>query len=74
MKAKSNVLNTALPVVQAINKVDNKATDNAASHPHNGSNKCLTLLKICSYSCPYLEGCDVETIGKDFKIFSACSE
>lgn len=74
VKAKSNVLKTAFPVVQAINKVDNKAIDNAASHPHNGSNKCLTLSKIFSYSCPSLDGCDVETIGKDFKIFSACSE
>ena len=72
MKAKSNVLKTAFPVVQAINKVDSKAIDNATSHPHNGSNKGLTLSKILSYSCASLDGCDVETIGKDFKIFSAC--
>lgn len=74
VKAKSNVLNTALPVVQAINKVANNATDNAISHPQIGSNKGLTLLKIFSYYCDSLDGCDVETIGKDFKIFSACSE
>lgn len=74
MKANSKMLTIAFSVVQAINKVDMRATVRAISHDQIGSKKGLTFSKILSYCSESFEGFVVETMGKDFRIFSACSE
>lgn len=72
VKACKRIPTNAYWVVQAIIKVAKSVTVNATSHDHNGSNRGYTFLNIFSYYWDYFEGLFVETIGKDFKIFSAC--
>lgn len=68
------ILIIAYWVVQAINKVDNNKTVKATSHDHNGSYKCYIFFHIASYSFDDFDSSVVDTIGNDFRIFSACSE
>ena len=74
VKPKRIMLIKAYSVVHAIKKVARRVTERAISHSHNGSKRCSTFLNIFSYYWESFEGCPVETMGKDLRIFSACSE
>ncbi len=68
------MLTIAYSVVQAINNVDTSVTVKATSHDHSGSYKCYIFFHIASYYFDDFDSSVVDTIGNDFKIFSACSE